>query len=809
MSQFYARYVPPAPKSKASNDTLNPSEKRKRQAYEDIPPPKQKKQRKGTHDEVKVEPATTSKTDVDGTTRKPRATKNTSVGETPQPNASERKEDIQQSVPAETTKAEVKKSKKKPKREPRVEPDDKEDAEDSHNRKHGNVLSRFQKARAEQPVELGDREAGAEEPADLHGLEPIPQPEVVERPKQKPSYTTLAPWQANAVRVVHRELKGFAEFGVSEVVVDNLRKHGIEKSFPIQTTVLPLLLAGKQLHAGDICVSAATGSGKTLAYVVPIIEDLKDSTNTQLRAVVVVPTRELVQQVRQLCEICAAGTKLKIATASGSKSMKEEQELLTYEEEIYDPEQWQQEQRAPMDWLKFSMTTFLDEVERQRSSRSIHFVRRFCSKVDILITTPGRLVDHLRSTSGFNLDHVKWMVVDEADRLLNESYQDWIDTVVPALESQAATARRDELLKPMRMDPPARVVRKVLLSATMTSDISKLSSLGLDNPKLIVLGHPQVDKKAAAQDVLSVPTAEGDFHLPPSLVEYVMPIKDGYQKPLYLLELLQKKIFASPPDGLKRKGIGDAVRKQQIDGDSDSESSSTSSSSDDEGSTSSSEASSASDSDFESDLESAGSTSSQSSASSTVSPAHDSVHPNSTSKSSSIRALIFTRSTSATQRLSRLLSLLDPTLSTYISTLTKSTSTSSASRRALSLFRSGKSTILIATDRASRGLDIPDLDHVVSYDVPSSALTYVHRVGRTARAGKEGTAWTLVEHREAKWFWGEIGGKGGEQGAEGGKIGREGGKKVVKVNDLEVDAERWKERYEEALAKLGEEVRGS
>jgi ATP-dependent RNA helicase DDX51/DBP6 len=88
-------------------------------------------------------------------------------------------------------------------------------------------------------------------------------------------------------------------------------------------------------------------------------------------------------------------------------------------------------------------------------------------------------------------------------------------------------------------------------------------------------------------------------------------------------------------------------------------------------------------------------------------------------------------------------------------------------------------------------------------------LTYVHRVGRTARAGKEGTAWTLVEHREAKWFWGEIGGKGGEQGAEGGKIGREGGKKVVKVNDLEVDAERWKERYEEALAKLGEEVRGS
>lgn len=81
-------------------------------------------------------------------------------------------------------------------------------------------------------------------------------------------------------------------------------------------------------------------------------------------------------------------------------------------------------------------------------------------------------------------------------------------------------------------------------------------------------------------------------------------------------------------------------------------------------------------------------------------------------------------------------------------------------------------------------------------------------MGRTARAGKEGTAWTILEHREGKWFWGEIGGKGKGGGGEG-VIVREGGVKVQKVNNLEVDVEGWKERYDEALGRLGEEVKGS
>jgi len=64
---------------------------------------------------------------------------------------------------------------------------------------------------------------------------------------------------------------------------------------------------------------------------------------------------------------------------------------------------------------------------------------------------------------------------------------------------------------------------------------------------------------------------------------------------------------------------------------------------------------------------------------------------------------------------------------------------------ALHRFRSGKVTILVATDVAARGIDLPDVSHVFNYDMPRSADTYVHRIGRTGRAGKKGCAINLVE----------------------------------------------------------------
>ena len=71
---------------------------------------------------------------------------------------------------------------------------------------------------------------------------------------------------------------------------------------------------------------------------------------------------------------------------------------------------------------------------------------------------------------------------------------------------------------------------------------------------------------------------------------------------------------------------------------------------------------------------------------------------------------------------------------------------------ALHKFKSGERAILVATDVASRGLDIPSVDVVVNYDVPQSAKDYVHRVGRTARAGRSGRAVTMVTQYDVENF---------------------------------------------------------
>jgi len=77
----------------------------------------------------------------------------------------------------------------------------------------------------------------------------------------------------------------------------------------------------------------------------------------------------------------------------------------------------------------------------------------------------------------------------------------------------------------------------------------------------------------------------------------------------------------------------------------------------------------------------------------------------------------------------------------------------SARERAIGKLREGKITFLVATDVAARGLDIDDITYVLNYDVPQEPLTYVHRVGRTARAGKKGVAYTFIAPHEIRDLW--------------------------------------------------------
>ncbi|KAG9784606.1 P-loop containing nucleoside triphosphate hydrolase protein, partial [Aureobasidium melanogenum] len=810
MSNFYARYVPPSKKPEEAASSPSPSTTKRKREGEVTTKHKREKKPK------------LSKTD-------------NTPPQVPQPAPSERAAPIDHSaVPdggsiidkyrvTESARSANPAAVIKPRRRkaPVEQAEDKESPEDegksrenhtspaisdlaqtakddgSYQKKHAAVLSKFEKARQEESARPHDSKVVSEQPpVELHGLEPLPQPEQVEVAPSKPTYSTLPGWQAAPLHVSPELTATFDKLGVSHGLLDNLRRNGLETAFPVQAAVLPLLLDGSKRHDGDLCVSAATGSGKTLAYVLPAVESVRGRVGTKLRAVIVVPTRELVKQVRETCEICASGTSLKIATAVGSKSIKEEQDMLVAEEKIYDPEQYRKEQASPIDWCSLSLGKTIQRCNSEDPTDSIGYVTRYSSKVDLLITTPGRLVDHLRSTPGFNLDDVRWLVVDEADKLLNESYQEWIEVVVPALQSQAATQERDELLRYMRMPPPRRKVTKVLLSATMTRDVSKLNALGLYNPKMVVLEGATARDKSTHDE--PAPSSSDDlidaFHIPDLLEEAAVPVPDGSEKPLYLLQLLGKHIGIVPT--LQASGPEESTSKSESDSSSESESDSSSESSDSDDSTSSEET----------DSSSSDSASSSSSDSGEENAANQKV--NGTTRSP--RALIFTRSTASATRLSRLLTLLCPALAPRIATLTRSTASSASSRRALSSFRNSKVSVLIATDRASRGLDVPGLEHVISYDVPSSALTYVHRVGRSARAGNAGHAWTLVEHREAAWFWREIGAKGKKDivATTDNEFLIQRKTPIKRVN-MNVEDKDLKARYEAALQQLGEEARNS
>ena len=72
--------------------------------------------------------------------------------------------------------------------------------------------------------------------------------------------------------------------------------------------------------------------------------------------------------------------------------------------------------------------------------------------------------------------------------------------------------------------------------------------------------------------------------------------------------------------------------------------------------------------------------------------------------------------------------------------------------RALDAFRNGKVRILVATDIAARGIDVPNISHVINYELPNEPESYVHRIGRTARAGAEGAALSFCDQTERPYL---------------------------------------------------------
>ncbi|KEH22783.1 putative RNA helicase [Medicago truncatula] len=358
----------------------------------------------------------------------------------------------------------------------------------------------------------------------------------------------------------NKEMKSFKDLGLPESLVEACEKVGWKTPLEIQIEAIPPALEGK-----DLIGLAKTGSGKTGAFALPILHALLEAPRpNHFFACVMSPTRELAIQISEQFEALGSEIGVKCAVLVGG----------------------------------------IDMVQQSV---------KIAKLPHIIVGTPGRVLDHLKNTKGFSLARLKYLVLDEADRLLNEDFEESLNEI-------------------LGMIPRER--RTFLFSATMTNKVEKLQRVCLRNPVKI-----ETSSKYSTVDTLKQ--------------QYrFLPAK---HKDCYLVYILS---------------------------------------------------------------EMAGSTS-----------------------------MVFTRTCDST----RLLALILRNLG--LKAIPINGHMSQPKRLgALNKFKSGDCNILLCTDVASRGLDIPAVDMVINYDIPTNSKDYIHRVGRTARAGRSGVAISLVNQYELEWY---------------------------------------------------------
>ncbi len=217
----------------------------------------------------------------------------------------------------------------------------------------------------------------------------------------------------------------FAELGLSEAIVRAVTENGYTQPTPIQAQAIPAVLKGSDLMAG-----AQTGTGKTAGFTLPMLQRLSGGARPaprSVRALVLTPTRELAAQVEESVRTYAKYLKLSSAVIFGGVNI---------------------------------------NPQIQRLERG----------VDILVATPGRLLDLLQQ-GAVNLKHVEILVLDEADRMLDMGFIRDIRRVLAAL-------------------PPAR--QNLLFSATFSDEIKALADDLLNHPAMI-----EVARRNSTVEVIS------------------------------------------------------------------------------------------------------------------------------------------------------------------------------------------------------------------------------------------------------------------------------------------------------------------
>ncbi|KAI9843861.1 MAG: putative RNA helicase [Thelocarpon superellum] len=363
----------------------------------------------------------------------------------------------------------------------------------------------------------------------------------------------------------------FAGLGVHPWLEASLRSMAITRPTGIQKGCIPPILEGRDCIGGS-----RTGSGKTMAFTVPILQKWAEDP-IGIYALILTPTRELALQIYEQVKAISAPQSLKALLITGGADMREQALGL---------------------------------------SRRPH----------IVIATPGRLADHIR-TSGEDtfgaLRRVHVVVLDEADRLLDSGQ----GSMIPDVE---------ECLSVL---PTPHTRQTLLFTATVTPEVRALK----ERPR--PAGRPEVF-------VCEVDTEH--LAIPPTLDQKYL------QTPVTHRESFLHILLLTPAN----------VDKSII---------------------------------------------------------------------------IFCNRTATANLLSHLLRLLDHRATALHSLLPQRQRVNNLAR-----FRASAARILVATDVAARGLDIPEVSLVINYDVPRDPDDYIHRVGRTARAGRKGEAVTFVGQRDVQ-----------------------------------------------------------
>lgn len=187
----------------------------------------------------------------------------------------------------------------------------------------------------------------------------------------------------------------FSELALDERVQKALTELGFEQATPVQAQTLPLAISGQ-----DLLVSAETGSGKTAAFLLPMLNHMHTNraNNTSTRGLILVPTRELAQQVLKECEALARYT-----------------------------------------WVKAGLIVGGEDYRHQ--------VNTLRKNPDILIATPGRLIEHMKN-GNHDFSDLEYLVLDEADRMLDMGFGPDVLSIVEACRVQRQTFLFSATLKP-------------------------------------------------------------------------------------------------------------------------------------------------------------------------------------------------------------------------------------------------------------------------------------------------------------------------------------------------------------------------